>query len=79
MRCGARGVLVPLSALNVPDLPHFTFVDTADDFCDELLCPAVRNGVLVSWDGTHLTRTWTMTNSTSVREALMQFFDASQE
>lgn len=63
-------VLTPLADLNVPELPHFTFLDTADDFCTDELCPPVRDGVLASWDGSHLTRTWTMVNGGTLHDAL---------
>lgn len=63
-------VLTPLAGLGIPSLPHFTFLDTADDFCTEDVCFPVRDGVLMSWDGSHLTRTWTMVNGSRVRDAI---------
>lgn len=68
-------VLVPLEELNVPKLPNFTFLDTADDYCGDSICPAVRDGVLVSWDGGHLTRTWTMVNGGRVHDAVEQILE----
>ena len=68
-------VLAPIDELNIPELPHFTFLDTADDFCTVDICPAVRDGVLVSRDGSHLTRTWTMVNGGSIREAITTALD----
>lgn len=65
----------PLEDLGVPELPYFTFLDTADDYCVEGTCPPVVNGVLVSWDGSHLTRTWTMLNGGRVRDAITDALD----
>ncbi len=62
--------LTPLGELDIPELPLFTFLDTADDYCTAEICPAVRDGVLVSWDGAHLTRTWTLVNGGRVRDAI---------
>ncbi len=63
-------VLAPLDELEIPELAHFTFVDTADDYCREDVCTPVRDGVLMSADGSHLTRTWTMVNGDTIRDAV---------
>lgn len=63
-------VLTPLNELGIPDLDHFTFLDTAADYCTEDVCFPAKDGVLVSWDGSHLTRTWTMVNGGTVRDAI---------
>ena len=72
---GADACYVPradgLSAdLLVPDLPGFTFLDMADEYCDEEVCPVVDEGITTSWDGNHLTRTWTMLNSEKFAQAI---------
>ena len=71
-------VLSPIDELNVPELEHFTFLDTADDFCTRDICPAVRDGVLISRDGSHLTRTWTMVNGDRVSEAIATALDPTR-
>lgn len=67
-----KDVLAEAGALSVPDLPHFTFLDTADDYCSAELCPAIIDGVLLYRDTNHLTRTWTMLNGESLEKAVMR-------
>ena len=69
--------LIPLETLDIPELPHFTFLDTADDFCNDDTCPPVIDGVLVSWDGSHLTKTWTLVNGGRVRDAIAVALDST--
>lgn len=68
--------LLPVEELGIPEMPLFTFLDTANDFCDETVCRAVQGGVLMSWDGSHLTRTWTLMNDGTLRAAIAAQLDA---
>lgn len=70
-----RDVLNPLDELGVPNLPHFTFLDTADDYCSAELCPAVSEGVLIYRDTNHLTTTWTMLHGDRLGDAIMRLLD----
>lgn len=56
--------------LEVPALEHFTLVDLTDLICDASVCSPVTDGVLVTWDGSHLTRTWTLLNSGELDQAI---------
>lgn len=56
--------------LEVPALEHFTLVDLTDLICDSTLCSPVTDGVLVTWDGSHLTRTWMLLNSGELDQAI---------
>lgn len=73
-RCGLNraNVLTPVAQLDVPNLAGFTFVNTVEDYCTKNICPAVRDGLLLSWDGSHLTRTWTLVNGGTIRKAITE-------
>lgn len=60
-----------LEDLDVPELDGFTFLDMADEFCDETMCSPERDGVLVAWDGSHMTRTWTLVHGHALHEAIV--------
>ncbi|WP_243075666.1 acyltransferase family protein [Microbacterium sp. SS28] len=61
-----------LSDLAIPVAAGFTFLDTADDYCDESTCGVVQDDVLMYRDSNHLTKTWTLTNGDHVASALRQ-------
>ncbi|TDN90539.1 acyltransferase family protein [Microbacterium sp. BK668] len=61
-----------LAALDVPVEPGFTFLDTADDYCDDRTCRVVQDDVLMYRDSNHLTRTWTLTHGDHVTSALRE-------
>lgn len=73
-RCGLNRahVLTPVDQLEVPNFPGFTFVDTVKDYCTDDICPAVKDGLLMSWDGSHLTRTWTLVHGGTIRTAVIE-------
>lgn len=56
--------------LEVPALERFALVDLTDLICDASVCSPVTDGVLVTWDGSHLTRTWTLLNSSKLDQAI---------
>lgn len=59
-----------LSALDVPVVPGFTFLDTADDYCDGQTCGVTQGDILMYRDSNHLTRTWTLLYGDHVASAL---------
>lgn len=56
--------------LELPALERFALVDLTDLICDASVCSPVTDGVLVTWDGSHLTRTWTLLNSSKLDQAI---------
>lgn len=72
---GADACYVPRADLYsedlvVPDQAGFTFADLLDEYCGPERCPTVDEGITTSWDGNHLTRTWTMLHSRPLALAL---------
>lgn len=59
-----------VNALDLPGTAGFTFVDTADDYCDEQTCGIVQDDVLMYRDSNHLTRTWVRTYGGHVESAI---------
>lgn len=69
-------IYVDIDELDIPDLPGFTFVDTADSFCDATTCPVVDDGILMYRDGHHLTRTWTVERGERIAERIREVMQA---
>lgn len=64
-----------ITALDVPELDQFTFVDTADDYCTATECGVIDGAVLMYRDRHHLTGTWTLQHGQRVAGALREVID----
>lgn len=60
----------PISTLEFPDDPSFVMIDIEPTLCPAGTCSSVQGNVLVYRDWNHLTRTWTMENSSVVTDAV---------
>ncbi|NLH69223.1 MAG: acyltransferase [Brooklawnia sp.] len=62
--------LPPPETLQVPQLPHFTFLDITSEYCPDDHCPAAQDGLLIYRDNDHLTTTWTLLRGGTIHNAI---------
>ena len=62
--------LAPIETLEVPELPHFTFLDITSEYCPDDHCPAAQDGLLIYRDNDHLTTTWTLLRGGTIHNAI---------
>lgn len=80
--CGfpRASLYLPVEQLDVPLIPGFTFVDPVDDYCDATWCPVARDGLLMFYDDSHFTKTWTLLRGDTIRHAVwLQISSSSAE
>lgn len=77
--CGfsRKGSYLPLEDLAIPSMPGFSFVDMADAYCAATFCPVVQDGVLMFYDDSHLTRTWTVIYGGNLHSAIAEQLEAT--
>lgn len=63
---------LPAYMLDLPTFPGYRFVDMADEYCPDGICPAVMDGILVYRDSNHLTTTWTKLHAARIQEAVKE-------
>lgn len=63
----------PYALLDVP--PNVTFIDLADQICDEERCPAVIGNVLVYLDDNHLTASYATTIAPLIEDQVLAALD----
>ncbi len=56
LRADVLSEVDPTSKL--PPLPHVAFIDLTDQFCDETMCPPIKNDMIIYRDAHHLTSTY---------------------